>query len=87
MYKGVKVSTNKAVLENCDNPISNIVISWRKLSGTQSKVCDTLLILSNTEFTHNNIGTYIISDGISIVTSSPTRTQSSWMLRNAYSDG
>lgn len=41
MYKGIKVSTNKAVLESCDNPISNLVMSWRKLNTTQTKVSVT----------------------------------------------
>ncbi|XP_046614510.1 DNA polymerase theta [Neodiprion virginianus] len=46
MYKGVKVSTNKAVLENCDNPISKQIMSWRKLNTTQTKMVFPLLNLA-----------------------------------------
>ncbi|XP_048512661.1 DNA polymerase theta isoform X2 [Athalia rosae] len=47
MYKGIKVSTNKAVLENCSNPISNLVVSWRKLNATQTKMVFPLLSLAH----------------------------------------
>ncbi|XP_050459690.1 DNA polymerase theta [Cataglyphis hispanica] len=46
LYKDKKVSTNKAVLEKCDNPISNLVISWRKLSATKTKIIQPLLHLA-----------------------------------------
>ncbi|XP_072765089.1 DNA polymerase theta isoform X1 [Anoplolepis gracilipes] len=46
LYKDKKVSTNKAVLEKCDNPISNLVISWRKLSATKTKIIQPLLKLA-----------------------------------------
>lgn len=32
------MSTSKAVLEHCENPIARLVMSWRKLSLTQIKV-------------------------------------------------
>jgi len=38
LYKDKKISTNKAVLEKCDNPISTLVISWRKLNAARTKV-------------------------------------------------
>ncbi|XP_046737079.1 DNA polymerase theta [Diprion similis] len=46
MYKGVKVSTSKAVLENSDNPISKHIMSWRKLNTTQTKMVFPLLNLA-----------------------------------------
>ena len=38
LYKDKKISTSKTVLEKCDNPISTLVISWRKLNATRTKV-------------------------------------------------
>ncbi|XP_026825794.1 DNA polymerase theta isoform X2 [Ooceraea biroi] len=43
LYKDKKVSTSKTVLEKCDNPISSLVISWRKLSATKTKMIYPLL--------------------------------------------
>ncbi|KAI4495700.1 hypothetical protein M0802_008535 [Mischocyttarus mexicanus] len=45
LYKGKKISTNKAVLEQHNNPISNLIISWRKLNTTQTKIVYPLLSL------------------------------------------
>lgn len=33
-----KISTGKSVLEKCDNPIASLIILWRKLNTTESKV-------------------------------------------------
>lgn len=33
-----KISTGRSVLEKLDNPIANMIIDWRKMSMTQSKV-------------------------------------------------
>lgn len=38
LCKDKKVSTSKSVLEKCDNPISSLIISWRKLNATKTKV-------------------------------------------------
>ncbi|XP_018400080.1 PREDICTED: DNA polymerase theta [Cyphomyrmex costatus] len=46
LYKDKKVSTSKTVLEKCDNPISTLVISWRKLSATRTKMIYPLLNLA-----------------------------------------
>ncbi|XP_071632237.1 DNA polymerase theta isoform X1 [Temnothorax longispinosus] len=46
LYKDKKVSTSKAVLEKCDNPISTLVISWRKLNATRTKMIYPLLNLA-----------------------------------------
>ncbi|EGI59836.1 PREDICTED: DNA polymerase theta [Acromyrmex echinatior] len=46
LYKDKKVSTSKTVLEKCDNPISTLVISWRKLNATKTKMIYPLLNLA-----------------------------------------
>ncbi|XP_012271353.1 DNA polymerase theta [Orussus abietinus] len=46
MYKGKKVSTNKVVLEQSDNPIAKLIISWRKLNVTQTKMVLPLISLA-----------------------------------------
>ncbi|XP_018338404.1 PREDICTED: DNA polymerase theta [Trachymyrmex septentrionalis] len=46
LYKDKKVSTSKTVLEKCDNPISTLVISWRKLNATRTKMIYPLLNLA-----------------------------------------
>ncbi|KAL0124938.1 hypothetical protein PUN28_006657 [Cardiocondyla obscurior] len=46
LYKDKKISTSKAVLEKCDNPISSLVISWRKLNSTKTKMIYPLLSLA-----------------------------------------
>ncbi|KYN17239.1 Helicase POLQ-like protein [Trachymyrmex cornetzi] len=46
LYKDKKVSTSKTVLEKCDNPISTLVISWRKLNATKTKMIYALLNLA-----------------------------------------
>lgn len=38
LQKKRKVSTSKAVLEQCTHPIAQLVMSWRKLSALQAKV-------------------------------------------------
>ncbi|XP_015182607.1 PREDICTED: DNA polymerase theta [Polistes dominula] len=45
LYKGKKTSTNKAVLAQHNNPISSLIISWRKLNTTQTKIVYPLLSL------------------------------------------
>ncbi|XP_011875915.1 PREDICTED: DNA polymerase theta-like [Vollenhovia emeryi] len=46
LYKDKKISTSKAILEKCDNPISTLVISWRKLNSTRTKMIYPLLNLA-----------------------------------------
>ncbi|XP_017792592.1 PREDICTED: DNA polymerase theta [Habropoda laboriosa] len=43
LYKKKKISINKAILGNSDHPISNLVMSWRKLNATQSKIVYPIL--------------------------------------------
>lgn len=43
IYKGKRVSTSKQVLEKNENPISDIVLQWRKLSSTLTKMMYPLL--------------------------------------------
>ncbi|KAG7210234.1 hypothetical protein KM043_011783 [Ampulex compressa] len=49
LYKGKKISTNKAVLEQCENPIASLIISWRKLNATLSMIVYPLISLSQHE--------------------------------------
>ncbi|XP_076234404.1 DNA polymerase theta [Calliopsis andreniformis] len=46
LSKGKTVSVNKAVLRQSDHPISSLVISWRKLNATQSKIVYPILNLA-----------------------------------------
>ncbi|KZC14173.1 DNA polymerase theta [Dufourea novaeangliae] len=46
LYKGKKVSVNKAVLGQSDHPIASLVMSWRTLNGTQSKIIYPILNLA-----------------------------------------
>ncbi|CAK9816398.1 DNA polymerase theta [Anthophora quadrimaculata] len=43
LYKGKKISINKAVLGHNDHPISSLIMSWRKLNATQSKIVYPIL--------------------------------------------
>lgn len=64
MYKGEKgrCSTNKQVLEQIENPISDLVLQWRKLNSTLTKMVYPLLRLVQNNriygcsITHNSTG-------------------------------
>lgn len=43
LYRGKRVSTNKQVLEKSANPISNIILQWRKLNSILTKMAYPLL--------------------------------------------
>ncbi|XP_017770850.1 PREDICTED: DNA polymerase theta [Nicrophorus vespilloides] len=43
LYKGKRVRTNKQVLEQNNHPISNLIIQWRKLNSTLTKMIYPLL--------------------------------------------
>ncbi|XP_020280353.1 DNA polymerase theta isoform X2 [Pseudomyrmex gracilis] len=49
LCKDKKVSTSKSVLEKCDNPISSLIILWRKLNATKTKMIYPLLHLAQKE--------------------------------------
>ncbi|CAL7951362.1 unnamed protein product [Xylocopa violacea] len=67
LYKGKKVSVNKAVLGQCDHPISSLVMSWRKLSATQSKIIYPILNLAqHTSRIHGNCVTCTLTGRISM---------------------
>ncbi|XP_032671376.1 DNA polymerase theta isoform X2 [Odontomachus brunneus] len=67
LYKDKKVSTSKAVLEKCDNPISRLVISWRKLSATKTKILYPLLNLSQKDSRiHGNCLTCTVTGRVSM---------------------
>ncbi|XP_012529717.2 DNA polymerase theta [Monomorium pharaonis] len=67
LYKDKKVSTSKAVLEKCDNPISSLVISWRKLSSTRTKMIYPLLKLAqNDSRIHGNCITCTVTGRVSM---------------------
>ncbi|KOX75679.1 DNA polymerase theta [Melipona quadrifasciata] len=46
LCKQKKISVNKAVLEQSDHPVSSLVMSWRKLNATQSKIIYPILNLA-----------------------------------------
>lgn len=52
IYKGKKVSTSKQVLEKCENPISDIVLKWRKLNAVLTKMLYPLLGMVENERIH-----------------------------------
>lgn len=52
IYRGRKVSTSKQVLEKHDNPISKIVLQWRKLNCTLTKMVYPLLRMVESERIH-----------------------------------
>ncbi|XP_011146257.1 DNA polymerase theta isoform X2 [Harpegnathos saltator] len=67
LYKDKKVSTSKAVLEKCDNPISRLVISWRKLNATKTKIVYPLLNLSQEDSRiHGNCITCTVTGRVSM---------------------
>lgn len=43
LYRGRKVSTNKQTLEQQDNPIAALIIQWRKLNSTLTKMIYPLI--------------------------------------------
>ncbi|XP_076390192.1 DNA polymerase theta isoform X3 [Megachile rotundata] len=46
LYNGKKISVNKAVLGHSDHPVSTLIMSWRKLNATQTKIIYPLLNLA-----------------------------------------
>ncbi|XP_076663773.1 DNA polymerase theta isoform X2 [Andrena cerasifolii] len=67
LSKGKKVSVNKAVLGQSDHPISNLVISWRKLNGTQSKIIYPILSLAqHSSRVHGNCVTHTLTGRVSM---------------------
>lgn len=49
IYRGRRVSTSKKVLQKSENPVSNILLQWRKLSSTLNKMLYPLIqIVDNT---------------------------------------
>ncbi|XP_017886855.1 DNA polymerase theta isoform X2 [Ceratina calcarata] len=67
LYKGKKLSVNKAVLEHTDHPLSTIVMSWRKLSATQSKIVYPVLsIAQRSSRIHGNCVTCTTTGRISM---------------------
>nr|XP_033330017.1 DNA polymerase theta isoform X2 [Megalopta genalis] len=67
LYKGKKISVNKAVLEQSDHPVANLVMSWRKLSATQSKIINPILNLAQTNSRiHGNCITYTLTGRVSM---------------------
>ncbi|XP_046834318.1 DNA polymerase theta [Vespa crabro] len=62
-----KISTNKAVLEQYNNPISSLVISWRKLNATQTKIVHPILCLAqNNPRIHGNSETSTLTGRITM---------------------
>lgn len=43
IYKGKRVATNKKALEQIENPLSNLVLQWRKLNGILTKMLHPVL--------------------------------------------
>ncbi|KAG6796385.1 DNA polymerase theta isoform X1 [Apis mellifera caucasica] len=67
LYKGKKISVNKAVLGQSDHPISNLVMSWRKLNVTKSKIIYPLLNLAqHSSRIHGNCVTSTLTGRISM---------------------
>ncbi|KAF7378835.1 hypothetical protein HZH66_015069 [Vespula vulgaris] len=67
LYKGKKISTNKAVLEQYNNPISSIIISWRKLNTTQTMIVHPILNLAqNSSRIHGNSETSTLTGRITM---------------------
>ncbi|XP_078050006.1 DNA polymerase theta [Augochlora pura] len=67
LYKGKKITVNKAVLEHSDHPIANLVMSWRKLSATRSKIINPILNLAQSSSRiHGNCVTYTSTGRVSM---------------------
>ncbi|XP_076643351.1 DNA polymerase theta [Halictus rubicundus] len=67
LYNGKKISVNKAVLEQSDHPLANLVMSWRKLSATQSKIINPILNLAQSSSRiHGNCVTYTLTGRVSM---------------------
>ncbi|XP_043485514.1 DNA polymerase theta [Polistes fuscatus] len=67
LYKGKKISTNKAVLAQHNNPISSLIISWRKLNTTQTKIVYPLLNLGqNSSRIYGDSETFTLTGRISM---------------------
>ncbi|KAJ8675482.1 hypothetical protein QAD02_011268 [Eretmocerus hayati] len=59
--------TNKAALKSCENPISNLITLWRKLSTVQTKIIFPLLHLDkNNGRIHGNCITYTVTGRVSM---------------------
>lgn len=52
IYKGKKTSTSKQVLERNENPISSVVLKWRKLNAILTKMLYPLLRMVENERIH-----------------------------------
>ncbi|XP_043595515.1 DNA polymerase theta isoform X2 [Bombus pyrosoma] len=67
LYNGKKISVNKAVLEQSDHPVSSLVMSWRKLSATQSKIIYPILNLAqHSSRIHGNCITSTLTGRVSM---------------------
>ncbi|XP_054015016.1 DNA polymerase theta [Hylaeus anthracinus] len=67
LYKGKKASVNKAVLEQSDHPVSSLIMSWRKLSTTQSKIIYPILYLAqHSSRIHSNCVTCTLTGRVSM---------------------
>ncbi|XP_017766865.1 PREDICTED: DNA polymerase theta-like [Eufriesea mexicana] len=67
LYKGKKISVNKTVLGQSDHPISKLVMSWRKLNATQSKIIHPILCLAqHSSRIHSNSVTCTLTGRISM---------------------
>ncbi|XP_034941066.1 DNA polymerase theta [Chelonus insularis] len=64
---GKKISTSKMVLERCDHPIAKLVLSWRKLSTTFTKVvCPLLSACERSSRIHGNCFTNTVTGRVSM---------------------
>lgn len=62
-----KISTNKAVLENCDHPIAYLITNWRKLNSTFIKmVCPLLNLAEKSSRIHGNCQTSTVTGRITM---------------------
>ncbi|CAD1478881.1 unnamed protein product [Heterotrigona itama] len=67
LCKQKKISVNKAVLEQSDHPVSSLVMSWRKLNATQSKIIYPILNLAqHNSRIHGNCVTSTLTGRISM---------------------
>ncbi|XP_043257568.1 DNA polymerase theta [Colletes gigas] len=67
LYKGKKVSINKVVLGQSDHPISSLIMSWRKLNATLSKIVYPILNLAqHSSRIHGNCVTCTLTGRVSM---------------------
>lgn len=66
LYNGKRVSTSKQILKQSEHPVSKLVLQWRKINGTLTKMIYPLLRMVENDRIHVNCITFNTTGRISM---------------------